>query len=195
MDDTFFEPNESGRTSQSKVTESAHTKLSTNNVLGRDIRKTQELCTVPFSVPQVESDTYHSDHHALDGCSLSNDSVTITAVVCPSFLELEVYPGFPRLVTFNFASLCIIKFPCAMFGEYINISTSLTYFTRLGGTRSCHNFGLPPLQRPAWSQSHRACHCQGVNLKCGGGSQSGRTLNPEKSGEPKGSGQREVGAP
>ena len=40
--------------SQSRVTESAHTKLSTHNVFGREIRNSQKSCTVPVCVPSVD---------------------------------------------------------------------------------------------------------------------------------------------
>ena len=38
-----------------------------------DVRKSQELCTVPVSAPQVKGVTHHSDHRVLDGWSLFND--------------------------------------------------------------------------------------------------------------------------
>ena len=42
-----------------------------------------------------------------------------------------------------------------------------TFFARLGGTRSCRNLRLPPLQCPVWSLNQRACHSQGVGSPTG----------------------------
>ena len=42
-------------------------------MFGWDVRKSQELCTVPVSAPQLKGVTHHSDHDVLDGWSLSNE--------------------------------------------------------------------------------------------------------------------------
>ena len=47
--------------------------LGHHNVSRWDVKKTQELCTVPVSIPHVKGVTYHNDHPVLGGCCLSNE--------------------------------------------------------------------------------------------------------------------------
>ena len=53
----------------------AHTETGHHNVSEWDVKKTQELRTMPVLVPQVTGVAYHSNHHVLDGVAIPTSSL------------------------------------------------------------------------------------------------------------------------
>ena len=86
-------------------------------------------------------------------CACESDIERLTEDNCQGD-SLKFKPHRSRSLFLTLCTLCY-RSPCAY-------ERLLTFITRLGGTRSYHNFRLPPLRLPFWSLNHHACHCQGV---------------------------------